>query len=126
VWNPGAPATLTEELQAFRSSMHSLGHIEDVRSEYRFADGHLDRLAGLAAELVGLNPSIIVSSTVPANMAVAKATTTIPIVMASGADPVGFGLVKSLSHPGGNVAGLTNFAQELASQPIDPLRALLS
>jgi ABC-type uncharacterized transport system substrate-binding protein len=127
VLNAGAAATLTEEIEAFRNSMRSLGHVENrnVRFEYRFADGYLDRLPGLAAELAGLNPDIIVSSPLPANMAVAKATSTIPIVMASGADPVGFGLVKSLSHPGGNVTGLTNFAEELASKQIDLMRELL-
>ena len=61
----------------------------------------------------------------PANLAIAKLTSTIPIVMASGADPVGFGLVKSLSHPSGNVTGLTNFAEELASKQIDLMRELL-
>jgi hypothetical protein len=79
----------------------------------------------LAAELVRLNPNVVVSSPVPANLAIAKLTSTIPIVMASGADPVGFGLVKSLSHPGGNVTGLTNFAEELASKQIDLMRELL-
>ena len=127
ILNGGAAAILAEELRAFRTSMRSLGYVEnrDVRFEYRFADGNLDRLPVLAAELVSLNPKIIVSSPVPANMAVAKATTTIPIVMASGADPVAFGLVKSLSHPGGNVTGLTNFAEELASKQIDLMRELL-
>jgi putative tryptophan/tyrosine transport system substrate-binding protein len=127
ILNAGAAAILAEELRAFRNSMRSLGYIENrhVRFEYRFADGNLDRLPVLAAELVGLNPKIIVSSPLPANMAVAKATTTIPIVMASGADPVGFGLVTSLSHPGGNVTGLTNFAEELASKQIDLMRELL-
>jgi putative ABC transport system substrate-binding protein len=125
--NGGAAATLTEEIEAFRSSMHRLGYIENrnVRFEYRFADGHLDRLPDLAAELVRLNPNIIVSSPVPANMAVAKATSTIPIVMASGADPVAFGVVKSLSHPGTNVTGFTNFAEELASKQIDLMLELL-
>jgi putative ABC transport system substrate-binding protein len=127
VLNAGAAATLTEQLKAFRNSMRSLGYVEnrDVRFEYRFADGYLDRLPDLAAELVRINPKIIVSSPMPANMAVAKATSTIPIVMASGADPVGFGLVKSLSHPGGNITGLTNFAEQLASKQIDLMRELL-
>jgi ABC-type uncharacterized transport system substrate-binding protein len=125
--NAGAAAILTEEIDAFRSSMRRLGYVEnrDVRFEYRFGDGYLDRLPGLAAELVGLNPSVIVSSPVPANIAVAKATGAIPIVMASGADPVAFGLVKSLSHPGGNITGLTNFAEELASKQIDLMREFL-
>jgi putative ABC transport system substrate-binding protein len=79
----------------------------------------------MAAELVSLQPSVIVSAPVPANIAVSKATTTIPIVMANGADPVQFGLVKSLSRPGGNITGVTNFAEDLASKQIDIIRELL-
>jgi putative ABC transport system substrate-binding protein len=126
-FNAGAATILKQEIDAFRAGLRNLGYIEgrDVRFEYRFADGELDKLPALAAELIRLNPSVIVSSPVPANLAIAKATSTIPIVMASGADPVAFGLVKSLSHPGGNVTGLTNFAEELASKQIDLLRELL-
>jgi putative tryptophan/tyrosine transport system substrate-binding protein len=125
--NAGAAATLKQEIDAFRDGLRNLGLIEgrNITIEYRFADGRLDRLAALAAELVRLNPAVIVSAPVPSNQAVAKATTTIPVVMASGADPVGFGLVKSLSHPGGNITGLTNFAEELASKQIDLIRELL-
>jgi putative ABC transport system substrate-binding protein len=125
--NAGAATTLKREIDAFHDGLRSLGHIEgrDVRFEYRFAGGDLDKLPALAAELVRLNPNVIVSSPVPANLAIAKATSTIPIVMASGADPVSFGLVKSLSHPGGNITGLTNFAAELASKQIDLMRELL-
>jgi putative ABC transport system substrate-binding protein len=123
----GAAATLKREIDAFRDGLRNLDHIEgrDVRLEYRFAGGDLEKLPVLAAELVRLNPNVIVSSPVPANLAIAKAMSTIPIVTASGADPVGFGLVKSLSHPGGNVTGLTNFAEELASKQIDLMRELL-
>jgi ABC-type uncharacterized transport system substrate-binding protein len=126
-FNAGAAIVLKQEIDAFRDGLRNLGHIEgrSVRFEYRLADGYLDRLPTLAAELVRLNPNVIVSSPVPANLAIAKATSTIPIVMASGADPVAFGLVKSLSHPGGNVTGLTNFAEELASKQIDLMRELL-
>ena len=126
-FNAGAATVLKQEIDALRDGLHNVGHIEgrNVRFEYRLADGYLDRLPTLAAELVRLNPNVIVSSPVPANLAIAKATSTIPIVMASGADPVGFGLVKSFSHPGGNVTGLTNFAEELASKQIDLMRELL-
>jgi len=117
----------SSQLGAFKEAMRQLGYIEgnNVRFVYRFADGFLDRLPGLAAELVRLNPRLIVSSPVPANLAARDATSTIPIVMASGADPVGFGLVKSLSHPGGNVTGLTNFAEDLAAKQLDIMRELL-
>ena len=119
-------AAFTKEIDAFRDGLRKLGYIEgrNVRLEYRFASGDLDELAVLGAELVQLKPNIIVSFALPATLALAKATSTIPIVMASGADPVGFGLVKSLSHPGGNITGLTNFAEELASKQIDVMREL--
>jgi putative ABC transport system substrate-binding protein len=120
-------ASTTTRYDAFRAELRQLGHVEgrNCSFEYRYADGFLDRLPALAAELVQLNPSVIVSAPVPANLAVRKTTSTIPIVMANGADPVAFGLVQSLSHPGGNVTGLTNFAEELASKQLDVIRELL-
>src|SRR3954471_23854318 len=98
---------------AFRDGMRQLGYVDgrNIRLEYRFADGVLDRLPSLAEELVRLNPKVIVSAPLPANLAMKRATSTIPIVMATGGDPVGFGLVESLSRPGGNITGLTNFAE---------------
>jgi len=114
-------------LDAFRDGMRQLDYVEgkNVRFEFRFADGYLDRLPNLAADLVRLNPNVIVSAPLPAHIAVRQATTTIPIVMATGADPVGFGLVTSLSRPGGNVTGLANFAEILAAKQIDFLRELM-
>jgi ABC transporter substrate binding protein len=78
--------------------MRQLGYVEgrNVRFEYRFADGVIDRLPGLAVELVALNPNVILSGPLPANLAVQKATSTIPIVMGTGADPVGFGTILSM------------------------------
>ena len=123
----GTEASYMRTLKAFRDGMHALGRDEgrNIRFEYRFADGYLDRLPGLAAELLLKKPDVIVSSPLPANLAAQRATTMIPIVMANGADPVGFGLVASLSHPGGNVTGLANFAEVLASKQLDFLRELL-
>ena len=119
--------TTAARYEAFRAKLRELGYVEgvNIRFEYRYADGFLDRLPTLAAELVRLQPRLIVSGPVPANMAVSKATSTIPIVMANGADPVTFGIVNSLSHPGGNVTGVTNFAEDLASKQIDIIRELL-
>ena len=119
--------SLTKNDEAFRSALRQLGYVEgrNIRLEYRYADGFLDRLPGLAAELVRLNPKVIVSAPLPANLALHQATSTIPIVMATGADPVGFGLLQSLSHPGGNITGLTNFAEELASKQLDLIREVL-
>jgi putative ABC transport system substrate-binding protein len=123
----GTAQALERYLASFREGMRRLGYVEgtNVRFEFRFADGYLDRLPDLAIELVRLNPRVIVSTPLPAHLAARKATSTIPIVMATGADPVGFGLVASLSHPGGNVTGLANFAEMLASKQIDLLREML-
>jgi putative ABC transport system substrate-binding protein len=120
-------ATMAARYDAFRAKLRELGYVEgvNIRFEYRYADGYVDRLPALATELVNLQPRVIVSAPVPANMAVSKATSTIPIVMANGADPVAFGIVKSLSHPGGNITGVTNFAEDLASKQIDIIRELL-
>ena len=107
--------------------MLELGYVEgrNIRYEYRFADGYLDRLPDLAIDLVRLKPDVIVSAPLPSHIALRQATSTIPIVMANGADPVGFGLVTSLSHPGGNLTGLANFPEVLAAKQIDLLRELM-
>jgi putative ABC transport system substrate-binding protein len=123
----GSVSSTGDYLDAFRDAMRDLGYIEgrNIRFESRFADGAIERLPELAAEIVRLNPSVIVSGPLPANLAVQKATNTIPIVMGTGADPVGFGLVKSLAHPGGNITGIANFAEQLASKQLDIMRELL-
>jgi putative ABC transport system substrate-binding protein len=112
---------------AFRDGLRQLGYVDgrNIRFEYRFANGVIDRLPALAEELVRLKPNVILSAPLPANIAMRQATSTIPIVMATGADPVGFGLVQSLSRPGGNITGLTNFAEELASKQLDLIRELV-
>jgi putative ABC transport system substrate-binding protein len=127
VLNAASAKSTASSYEAFRAALRQLGYIEgrNIRIEYRYADGFLDRLPALAEEVVGLNPTVIVSGPLPASLAVRKATATIPIVMATGADPVGFGLVQSLSRPGGNVTGLANFAEELASKQLDVIRELL-
>jgi putative tryptophan/tyrosine transport system substrate-binding protein len=123
----GSAASSAGYIDAFRDAMRQLGYTEgrNVRFEYRFADGVIERLPYLAGELVALNPSIIVSGPLPANQAAQKATNTIPIVMGTGADPVGFGVVKSLARPGENITGIANFAEELARKQLDLMRELL-
>jgi putative ABC transport system substrate-binding protein len=96
-------------LEAFRQGLRAHGYIEgkNITLEYRFADGHADRLPGLAAELVRLNPNVIVTEGTPTVVAVHRATKRIPIVTALGSDPVKAGVAASLARPGGNVTGLT-------------------
>jgi putative tryptophan/tyrosine transport system substrate-binding protein len=127
ILHSGTEASVARYLATFRDGMRQLGYVEgrNIHYDYRFDDGYLDRLTALAAETVRRNPSLIVSAPLPANLAAKQATTTIPIVMATGADPVKFGLVTSLSHPGGNLTGLTNFSEVLASKQIDLLRDLM-
>ena len=101
VLNAASAESNASSYEAFRAALRQLGYVEgrNIRFEYRYADGFLDRLPALAEELVRLNPRVIVSGPLPANLAVRKATAAIPIVMATGADPVGFGLVQNLSRP---------------------------
>jgi len=95
--------------EAFRQGLRDLGWIggQNIIVEYRFAEGRLDRLPDLAAELVRLKVAVIVATPTPAAVAARKATATIPIVMRGVGDPVGLGLVASLGRPGGNVTGLS-------------------
>jgi putative ABC transport system substrate-binding protein len=95
-------------LQAFRQSLEHLGHVErrDIAIEFRYADRNFHRLPSLAAELVEQKVDIIVTVATQAAVAARQATSAIPIVAISVADPVGLGLVESLARPGGNVTGL--------------------
>src|SRR5438876_8842987 len=92
-------------IKAFEEGLRSLGYRvgENVVIEYRFANGEMERLSALAADLVRLGVDVIVTTFNPTTVAAMKATTTIPIVMTSSIDPVSAGLVASLARPGGNV-----------------------
>jgi putative ABC transport system substrate-binding protein len=111
-------------VKAFLQKLHDLGYAEgqNVSVEYRWAEGHDDRLAGLAAELVRSHVDVIVTTGTPAAFAAKQATTTIPIVMASAGDPVRSGLVASLARPGGNVTGFTVLGPELEGKRLDLLK----
>ena len=115
-------------VEAFRQEMSKLGWIEgkNITIEYRFAEGKNDRLPELAADLVRLKVDLIVVAGTPAALAAKAATTTIPIVMASGGDPVGAGLVASLARPGGNVTGLASLSPELNTKRLEILKDTVS
>ena len=106
--SPSSRTASAERWDAFWEGMQALGDSrDDFVVENRWADGHLDQLSGLAAELVQLDPKIIVCYGSEATLAAKQATASIPVVMAISADPIGAGLVASLAHPGGNVTGLS-------------------
>jgi putative ABC transport system substrate-binding protein len=110
--------------EAFRQGMRELGWIEgqNIIFESRFAEGRNDRLPKLAAELVQLPADVIVTDSTAAAQAAKNATETIPIVMATIADPLRSGLVASLAHPGRNVTGLTLLAQDLDGKRLELLK----
>jgi putative tryptophan/tyrosine transport system substrate-binding protein len=110
--------------EAFRTGLRELGYQEgkDIVIEYRWADGHYERLPALFAELISLNVDVIVTHGAPGVIAAKQATSKIPIVMASAGDAVASGLVASLARPGGNVTGLTFFAPELAAKRVEILK----
>ncbi|HEY6198711.1 MAG TPA: ABC transporter substrate-binding protein, partial [Candidatus Binatia bacterium] len=98
---------------------------KNIAVEYRFAEGKNDRLPALAADLVRLKVDVIVTAVNTDTLAARNATKTIPIVMASAGDPVGFGLVDSLAHPGGNVTGLSQIAPELSGKRLELLKEIV-
>jgi putative ABC transport system substrate-binding protein len=120
-------ASVSAQIDAFRQGLRDLGWVEgkNISIEYRNAEGHADRLPALAAELVGLNVNVIVTVDTPPTQAAKRATSTIPIVIAVSADPVGAGLVSSLGHPGGNITGLSLLAPETDQKNLELLKEIL-
>ena len=110
--------------EAFRQELSKLGWIEgkNIAFEYRFSEQKRERLPELAADLVRLNVDLIVTTGGPPALAAKKATTSIPIVMANTADPVGEGLVASLARPGGNVTGLSALSSQLNTKRLEILK----
>jgi putative ABC transport system substrate-binding protein len=110
-------------LASFKQGLRERGYIEgkNIHLEYRYAEGHYDRLPGLAADLVRDKVDVIVTTSSISARAVRQATRTIPIVMASGS-PVERGLAESFSKPGGNVTGLSVFALELSGKRLELLK----
>jgi len=120
----GAPQGSEVQVQAFRDGLRELGYVEgkNYQLEFRWAEGKLERLPALAAELVQAKVDVIVAASSPSVVAASKATRTIPIVMPLSSDPVGDGLVASLAHPGGNITGLSVMSPELGEKRIQMLR----
>ena len=115
-------------IEGIRDGLRTLGHTEgqSFRFEYRTAEGHLDRLAGLAAELVRLKVDVIVCGTDAATRAAKQATTAIPIVaILPEHDPVALGFIESFSHPGGNITGLTVRNSQLGPKRLQLLKEIV-
>jgi putative ABC transport system substrate-binding protein len=120
------PAGESSRSEAIRLALRERGYVErqNIAIEYRYAEGKVDRLPELAAELVRLNVDIIVAAGGDGVIGAAKnATKTIPIVMVGqGSEPVEAGFVESLAHPGGNVTGVTNLTRELGGKRLELLK----
>src|SRR6266571_156194 len=111
----------------FRQRLRDLGYIEgqNIRFEFRSAEGHINRLPELAAELVRLKVDVIVTWFTPTAVAAKQATREISIVMAETGDPIGTGLIMSLPRPGGNVTGIASVTAELAGKSVQLIRDML-
>jgi putative ABC transport system substrate-binding protein len=112
---------------ALRAGLRQLGYFEgqNLVIEYRSADGRDDRFPGLARELLALKVDVIVTRGTPAAKAAKNATSTVPVVMAASGDPLGTGLVTSLSRPGGNITGLSAIVGELAPKRLELIREMV-
>jgi ABC-type uncharacterized transport system substrate-binding protein len=121
------PLAESQRVAAFVQRLRELDWIEGrtVAIEFRWAEGHGERAAEFAAEFVRLKVDVIVTAGTPAVVAAKQATSVTPIVFASAGDPVGTGLVASLSRPGGNVTGLSNQTKDIASKRVEFLREVV-
>jgi putative ABC transport system substrate-binding protein len=124
---PGSKQSDAYRLTAFRQALSEAGLVEgrNFTIEYRGADGHYDRLRALATELVHRQVSVIATGGIKASLAAKAATTTIPVIFSTAADPVQHGLVESLNRPGGNITGVTQASEEIAPKRLELLHEVV-
>ena len=117
-------ASHSTDIEGFRLGLRDRGYAEgrNIALEYRYGDGKLDRLPRLAAELVGLDVDLIVTSGTPPTRAAQRATTTVPIVMTLVSNPIRAGFVAGLAKPGGNITGMTSITAELSAKRLELLK----
>src|SRR6185312_1259506 len=119
-----SPSASANQFKALQQGLHELGYVEgkNIMLEYRLADGKLDRLPELAADLVGCKVDVIVTRSTGSIRAAMNASKTIPIIFPSAGAPVEDGLVASLAKPGGNVTGVTQLSAELDGKKLEILK----
>ena len=122
-----SPSGISARSEAFRQGLRELGYVEgkNIVIEYRYAEGKLDLLPALAAELVRLKVDVIVTAGPAATRPAREATSTIPIVMGFDNDPIGNGFVSSLARPGGNITGLSSLAPEISGKQVELLKEIV-
>src|SRR5712691_5128831 len=125
--NSSSPDGYAPMVAAFRQGLKEAGYVEgqNVAIEYRWADGHYDKLPDMVADLLRRQVSVIAATSTPANLVAKKATSTVPIVFTTGSDPVQIGLVPNLSRPGGNITGVSQINIEISPKRLELARELM-